>query len=268
MKYCKRCQASAANSWLFCVKCGCYIGNDTGEEEIEYRCEACGVKFFGGVFCPCCGSNVTDGKALLFGEGRIDAEQIKVGMQVSMGSYPFRKFDEKVPIEWIVLERTENKALLISKYALDGHRYHGASACTWEQSEMREWIHTRFADNAFTKEEYAHIATTVQTKNGKISCEDKIFLLSESEYCNYIEYRSAAMGNPYLAGCYPTEYAALGGAKRGGMGTCQCWLRKDCANEYDGVYITRASKRDRWMRVNLKMGVRPAMWVLLNDISY
>ncbi len=264
MKYCERCKASAANNWLFCVKCGCYIGNDTGDDEIEYQCKKCGVSFFGGEYCPLCGSNATDGANPLFGEGKVDAEGVQVGMQVSFGSYPFRDPDEPVPIEWIVLDRIEDKVLLLSKYALDGHRYHGASACTWEECEMREWLLTRFADKAFTKEEYAQIANVAREERGEILFEDKIFLLNDDEFCRYIEFSHLGEENQYLKNCYPTEYASHSGAKRGGRGTCQWWLRKDCRNEYDGKYVTRVNKRQRYMDVTLKMGVRPAMWVKLN----
>ena len=265
MKYCKRCKATAANHWLFCTKCGYYIGDDLGETETEYECDKCGIKFFGGVFCPSCGSNVTDGENFLFGENAIDHKDLKAGMQVSIGSYPFHYYDEKLPIEWIILAREPGKALLISKYAVEGRRYHEASGCIWEHSEMREWLNTRFADDAFTNEEYGHIATTVQNDGINPPCEDKVFLLSESEFFKYISSSPLGSRIESLGGCRPTEYAQRNGARRGGMGTCQWWLRKNCKNEYDGKCIDRVNKIKPYTQTTIKSGVRPVIWVKLDN---
>lgn len=267
MKYCTRCQASAANNWLFCVKCGCYIGNDAGDDEIQYRCKKCDVVFYGGEFCPYCGTNVTDGVSSLFGENRIDPSKIEVGMQISFGKYHFREFDELDPIEWIVLDKKEDSVLLLSKYALDGHRYHAPTDCTWEECEVREWLHTKFMDKAFTKEEYVQIESVPREANGKVLYEDKVFLLDDSEFGKYIEFNKEAKENKYLMNCYPTEYANLCGAKRGGNGTCQWWLRKEYTQAWFKKWVNRVGQRERSLNHVAKMGVRPAIWVYLTPRS-
>ena len=263
MKYCTICKASAANHWSFCTKCGCYIGNDTGEPETEYQCAKCKTKFFGGMYCPCCGTNVTDAENFLFGKKAIDHNSLKIGMQVSFGTYYFRNLFDKAPIEWIVIAKEPDKILLISKYAIDCQRYHDATGCTWETSEIREYLHTEFAPSAFTKNEYTRIASTVQSNRNGSFCEDKIFLLNSDEFGFLIADSSLVHHN--IDFCYPTQYAENRGAKRGGRGTCQWWLRKNCTHKQDATLINRANKREKWIHTNIKAGVRPAIWVKIDS---
>ena len=264
MKCCSRCLASAANGWLYCVKCGNYIGNDAGKEDIELECENCGITFFGGGFCPYCGTNVEEPNIFLFGENKSDIADIKVGMQVRVGKYPLRHHDELKPVIWAVLDKVEDKVLLISKYALDGHNYNKESDLVpWKDSEIREWLLTKFMDKAFTKEEYARIVTEVEDSMGEVSCDDKVFLLTDEEFCRYIENSEEDSGNSTLACCMPTEYASLRGAKRGGNGTCQWWLRKECTRMWHKSWVNRVGKRERSLNRATKMGVRPAMWISL-----
>lgn len=265
MKYCSKCKASAANHWSYCTKCGCYIGNDIGETDTEYECDKCKVSFFGGTFCPSCGTNVLDARNFLFGENAVDHKNLKVGMQVSIGSYFFHFRNNKIPLEWIILAKETGKVLLISKYAVDGRRYNGPTGCTWENSEIRDWLHTKFLDAAFTEEEKESIILTTQKCYGSPDCEDKIFLLSEAEFDFYISSTPLVKEVKHLACCYPTEYAELGGAKKGGRGTCQWWLRKNCKNEYDAVFINRNNFREKHVQPNIKMGIRPVIWVKTDE---
>ena len=59
------------------------------------------------------------------------------------------------PIEWIVLDTQDGKALLLSKYGLDAVPYNddNNSAGTWETCTLRTWLNDTFLNAAFTQEE-------------------------------------------------------------------------------------------------------------------
>ena len=60
------------------------------------------------------------------------------------------------PIEWIVLDVQEGKALLLSKYGLSAAGYHDTwDDCTWETCSLRTWLNDRFLNWAFSLEEQA-----------------------------------------------------------------------------------------------------------------
>ena len=109
------------------------------------------------------------------------------------------------PIEWCVLEKQDNKLLLISKEVLDykmfsednnvwrwngGHEYH---ISTWEISTLRSWLNDDFLNTAFSYEEQEKIQySVVHTPDspeygysGGDDTEDKVFILSKDEYDEY-----------------------------------------------------------------------------------
>ena len=58
------------------------------------------------------------------------------------------------PLEWIVLGKEENRALLLSKYVLDYRQIHSIKEeFDWEQAEIREWLNNVFFDKAFKNSE-------------------------------------------------------------------------------------------------------------------
>ena len=61
---------------------------------------------------------------------------------VVFGSYPQSDItgDIKEPIEWIVLDRQEDKALLLSKYILDSAKFNDEINNLWETSSLRMWM--------------------------------------------------------------------------------------------------------------------------------
>jgi hypothetical protein len=60
---------------------------------------------------------------------------------------------------WEVKEIAGNKALLVSKYALDAAPFHYSTAdnVTWESSSLRGWLNSYFLDAAFSDEEQSLI---------------------------------------------------------------------------------------------------------------
>ena len=115
---------------------------------------------------------------------------------VIFGSYPQSDSNGTVkePIEWIVLDRTNDKALLLSKYVLDCKCYNnGSKDVTWETCDLKKWLNKDFYNNAFDISEQNKIMTT-NLKNKEYSynntyggsdTNDKIFCLSIDDTLKY-----------------------------------------------------------------------------------
>ena len=56
--------------------------------------------------------------------------------------WQLRAGDGQAPIEWIVLDWQEDRALLLSKYALDAKPFHEVEdrAVTWAECTLRAWL--------------------------------------------------------------------------------------------------------------------------------
>ena len=74
-----------------------------------------------------------------------------VGSTVVFGSY--EQGEGQVPIEWTVLDRQEDRALLLSKYALDAMPFHEVEDwnVTWADCTLRSWLNGEFLDVAFSE---------------------------------------------------------------------------------------------------------------------
>ena len=106
------------------------------------------------------------------------------------------KKDEKEPIRWRVLAKSDDYALLLSDKILDAGKYSTSeSIISWEKSDMRNWLNTTFYQEAFDRAEGEAIAvrsltTTnaeedwgVATKLTEEVTTDKVSLLSYNEIC-------------------------------------------------------------------------------------
>ena len=107
-------------------------------------------------------------------------------------------------IEWLVLEKTENSALLITKQIIDMAEFNTETNADWNQqnteaywnsSDLRNWLNNGFYDTAFSYEEQGKIISTkISTPNnpengtsGGPDTEDKVFCLSSQEAEKYLE---------------------------------------------------------------------------------
>ena len=174
------------------------------------------------------------------------------------------------PIEWMVLDVQDGKALLLSRYALDGKKFHeGDSSVTWAESTLCQWLNGEFYETCFSEEEKAavllsDISNTAHDGYGEWdledqpSCKNKIFLLSYQQASRYLRNKSdrEAIG---------TTYANTHGAKAPGIYSVvskelDWWLRSP------GKASTQVSFIDIHGSVKSKgpgerKGVRPALWI-------
>ena len=200
---------------------------------------------------------------------KIILENIEIKSSIFFGSYEQddNTSNGKEDIEWIVLDLNSDKALIISKYALDSLCYKNNS---WESSYLRRWLNSDFINSAFNDEEKSAIHTSFvhadklsesNTDQGK-STNDDIFLLSYTEVEKYF-----GSSNP---GCNATPYAKSRGIyTSAGSDRCYWWLRTMFThrfNEPAAVAIDPSGDRS-FIYVSLNGAVRPAMWIDLSKIN-
>lgn len=132
------------------------------------------------------------------------------------------------PIEWIVLKVDGEKALMVSRYALDCQPFNtDGGYVTWEWCSLRYWLNDTFYNTAFDQDERNTIQTTyvpaepnpdyagVDAGNGT---DDKVFLLSTNQAYIYFQMNQRK--------CVSTAYAlAQGGGYDADFDGSWGWLR-------------------------------------------
>ncbi len=204
--------------------------------------------------------------SLRTGEFTMARKKLKASDIIKFGSYPtsvvgFKKYLTE-PIEWIVLKVEGDKALLLSKHALECEWYYRMpfGRATWADSSLRKWLNGEFKNAAFDESERERLVTTTVCahKNPQYSTdcgsdtEDEIFILSATEALEYFESDADRV-------CYPTQYAESKGASDYG---CWYWLRT-CGKDKGGA-VCVTPKGELYMQgymLNFSHAVRPAVWV-------
>lgn len=218
------------------------------------------------------------------------AKKFVVGNYITFGTYPQTKAgNNKTPIEWLVLERDGDKALLISRYALDTMPYNtNDSVVTWETCTLRKWLNSTFYNKAFSSGEQAAILTTRVDNSkeqgyskwetsGSNDTQDKVFLLSYAEankYFNIKWWQEDGSDNNMESRVAPTAYAAAKGAygystqktADGATAADWWWLRSPASDDQNGVLCVSSMGSLSLVRADADSGsVRPALWVNLES---
>ena len=204
-----------------------------------------------------------------------DPSTLKVGDMVSFGQYKQVDYLDQHPIKWQVLEVKSDRALLISKYALEANSFGNSS---WKRSGMRDWLNTDFYNSAFNSNEQQLILKVTNSNPDNPSyptedsapTEDKIFLLSIEEAEKYFK-------DPASRQCSPTGQTRRKISSTsdsywnhnsiGSNGKVWWWLRTPGyqsgmvagVDEYGYIYYYGRSSSDDGS------GVRPAFWLKLNQ---
>ena len=285
MKTCPNCLSQVVDEAKFCNKCGFDI---KAAEEQSAFCIECGAKLENGsLFCIQCGKKqlqVDNNSFSTFDFSGLEKEakkQLKeneeeekrkaelakweVGKIYILGSYYQSNGIFKEPVEWIVLARSKNKALLISKYVLDCKQYNEYNvAVSWETCTLRKWLNKEFLNATFNEKEQGKIQTTCIQNPGNLrfnisggnATDDKIFLLSIEEAEEFFKSDSERM---YKL----TDYAALKDTYQNDRGV-NCWLRSPGYILYNIAEVQNCGKiHISGSRNLLTRGIRPAMWIEL-----
>ncbi|MBO6260974.1 MAG: hypothetical protein J6N47_09120 [Lachnospiraceae bacterium] len=202
---------------------------------------------------------------LAIGEASVVLDSVDEGDYVFFGNYDqgFTPGNEK--IEWLVVDKKDGKALLISRYALASDCFDvdmpvlGKEHLNWQNSNVREWLNTDFYENAFSDEEKALI---IRGANGV--SDDNVFLLSESDAIEY--FNGKAVKKEYAVSdtencnaalvLYPCEQASVPGSSKG---SCNWLLRT--FSEGNKVMIVNEYGAIATADPDDYMGVRPAIYL-------
>lgn len=207
-------------------------------------------------------------------------KNITVGSIIKFGSYWQGKSqsDGKTPIEWRVLAKCDNKALLISEKALDCKPFNqNLEETDWGKSTLRNWLNHFFLNAAFNKTEQSIIQLTniVADRSKRYSSKDnsyynfnRIHYIYPCDTTDKVFLLDIAEANKYFNSdedrkCTPTTYAY---AKARIANTCKWWLRSP------GFKLTRAAFvisggtiSCLGDNVDITIDVRPALWIRIDD---
>ena len=206
---------------------------------------------------------------------KIEKKPVEIGDTVTFGAYEQDNnySNGKEAIEWKVLAKDGNKALVISRYALDCQPYNTQyTDVTWETCSLRKWLNETFISNAFSSYEQNMIQTTTVTADRNPSYStpagnnttDKVFLLRIPEATSYFssdeERRCGTTEYAKAQGVWPSDYYSADG-----KGTCWWWLREPDYDSDRAVVINNDGSVNGYGFVvsGPYTGVRPALWINL-----
>ena len=172
----------------------------------------------------------------------------------------------KEAIEWLVLDKQEDKMLVISRYGLDSQPYNTELYdVTWETCSLRRWLNGTFYVTAFIHEEKNVILTSTVTADANPEYDtpvgndttDQVFLLSIDEANRYFadDTSRTCVGTPYC-----NEQGTFEDT-----GTCLWWLRSPWSYSNYAPYVNYFGLIINGNFVYDHRGaVRPALWINLN----
>ncbi len=199
---------------------------------------------------------------------------VKTGDRLKLGSY---EQDGKIengpePIQWIVLDVEDDKALLLSRYGLDSHTYNDqkSTSNSWRNSSLRAWLAGSFCNDAFSPAEQ-HVFLAEAPLCLDVTQANQ-YLLSKNRVTNEV----ACTITTYAARSNPMR--SIGGDPFYNPGDAgSWWLRQDTSSNgekaerapiilYNGALVLpAASGGERYLaEVTRCEIVRPAIYVYLN----
>lgn len=212
-------------------------------------------------------------EAIKYKNAKIESfRNASVGDIVTLGTYEQDndRSNGKEEVEWIVLDKEEDRILVISRYVIDTHYFNVRNKnVTWEESSMHYWLDHGFIRDTFGMiDETMILGVTVPAEKNPY-CESvdpgadtvaKVFLLSVQEVDKYFGTKEAMK-------CQGTAYSRSQGLfVNEETGNCYWWLRSP-GNE--GNVATAVDIDDSYAYAGILVdcdliGVRPAMWLNLN----
>lgn len=197
-----------------------------------------------------------------------------VGETVYLGAYEQdnNQSNGREEIEWFILTKKDDKALVVSRYVLDCKSYNDKyNDITWKSSSIRKWLNESFYIKAFGPQYENIIADTEIYENSTDksgTTVDSVFLLSENEVTNYLKNDEMRKG-------IPTDYALANGVNvcyefsSENEPTSWWWLR---SYKNDDNYIAAVNADSSLFYLGdcvgyINGGVRPAMWINMKNTT-
>ena len=227
--------------------------------------------------------------AMALSEEQTLSQDIAAGDVITFGHYEQDNDPDNgpEPIEWMVLDVQDGKALLLSRDGLDAGKYNTEwTAVTWENCTLRSWLNSDFLNSAFTAEEQAAILMTEVDNSesqgysgwsttGGNSTHDQIFLLSYEEANKYLDVQHWEIDGAdenMKSRVVPTAYAIARGAEcnsfyqtADGQPAGWWWLRSPGFNQDNAAYVNNDGSLSDLNATNTDNVIRPALWIDLNS---
>lgn len=176
------------------------------------------------------------------------------------------------PIRWIVLERFDDRLLVLSADVLDGRQYNHVpfQEVTWADSDLRAWMNDDFLTAAFGPAQQGIIASvcnsnedqSVTGAEGGADTQDRVFALSETESVIYL---SSSANRADIGAAPASAFAASGALTVSEDGTADWWLRSPGTYGFAAQFVDAEGKPSvSGANVDVLYGVRPALWI---DVS-
>lgn len=155
---------------------------------------------------------------------------VEIGQIIRLGSYEQDSdaANGKEAIEWRVLERDDETATVISRYAIEAKSFNiDNTEITWADCELRHWLNSDFYNIAFSSEEKSKIESVSATEEELMPSNaqsddatvDHVFILSRTEANKLFSSDEERV-------CAPTRSAMMNDAWADReTGSCWWWTR-------------------------------------------
>ena len=135
-----------------------------------------------------CKERVAELQSIVFGPLLEKFEGVSAGDTVEFGSYPQSSNDaQKEPISWTVLDKMDDRVLLLSTYVLDYMPFSKTRDNNYGHSDLKKWVTGAFKNVAFNSVE-------------AMLLQDLPFIMGEKEFTRYLKTDESRI-------CLPTNYA-------------------------------------------------------------
>lgn len=172
-------------------------------------------------------------------------------------------------IKWRIAKVSDDKALLISQYAIDAHIWDEDSN-NYKDSDIRSWLNTTFLNSLSSKEQSIiqttnvdnSLASTTDTENNYVcqNTDDKVFLLSVSDL-NNSEYGFAESNDRRIVA---TDYARANNVVFSSTdGNANWWTRSPYAEDNKVSMVGQMGFVGYSSANTSSCGVVPAIWIKL-----
>lgn len=182
----------------------------------------------------------------------------KIGDVVEFGNYYQNDLTQKTPIQWRILDIQNGNALLLSELLLDAYPYqdHDFLELSWKKSSIRQWLNSKFMNEAFNELEKSNII---------LNSQDKLFFLSLDEVHKYLS--ETQLFAPV------TLYAKKHKAHFSSAGYGAWWLRTPgrggfITNTIMGVHSDGKILTTGYIVGGIDISIRPALWINLKNVNF
>ena len=216
-------------------------------------------------------------QALVEADPALPFRSVSKGDTVSFGSYEQDgdPANGPEPIHWTVVDRLEDRILVLSAECLEGRQYHHVpfEEVTWENSDLRAWMNGDFYEGAFTPVQRVLIETvhnenadqSITGANGGAATDDRVFALSETESVIYLNTPAARSD---IGAAPASVHAAAGPLSVSEDGTADWWLRSPGTYGFATQFVDAMGVPSlSGANVDLQYGVRPALWINVEGVG-